>query len=121
MHKCNGQQPAKQGVINQWHFPHYSENTEINCQWSGESEVHLKAKDYLEHHKALTVPIGFSNPSSFVIGFDEIQLEKSLRPTKRIPDVTGYCNGEKILIEVNVTHEVDKQKNLIIKSRCICH
>tara|TARA_R110001583_G_scaffold64030_2_gene186597 strand:- start:1606 stop:2826 length:1221 start_codon:yes stop_codon:yes gene_type:complete len=112
---CNGQLEAKQGAKNQWHFSHHKDNDAINCQWSGESELHIKVKEYLDRYKRLTVPIGFTNPTSLDIQFDEIQLEKSLRPTKRIPDVTGYCAGEKILIEVKVTHEVDQQKRIDYK------
>ncbi|WP_282109231.1 competence protein CoiA family protein [Shewanella algicola] len=108
--ECLGRLTAKQGEINRWHFSHNQDATEINCQWSGESEIHLKVKEFLEHNKVLTVPMGFTNPTSFTVQFDEIQLEKSLRTIKRIPDVTGYCAGEKIHIEVKVTHEVDQQK-----------
>jgi len=112
---CGGQLKARQGAIKQWHFSHHKENDADNCQWSGESEIHMKVKEYLDRHRKLTVPIGFTRPTSFVIHFDDIQLEKSLRPTKRIPDVTGYCSGEKVLIEVKVTHEVDLQKRIDYK------
>ena len=107
---CQGRLSAKQGKIKQWHFAHHQESDKENCQWSGESEIHLRVKKYLDQYRTLTVPIGFSNPTSHTIDFDDIKLEKSLRPTKRIPDVTGYCDGERILIEVKVTHEVDRQK-----------
>lgn len=107
---CQGRLSAKQGKIKQWHFAHHQESDKENCQWSGESEIHLRVKKYLDQYRTLTVPIGFSNPTSLTIIFDDVKLEKSLRPTKRIPDVTGYCDGERILIEVKVTHEVDRQK-----------
>ncbi|MCL1096164.1 competence protein CoiA family protein [Shewanella kaireitica] len=107
---CHGRLSAKQGKVKQWHFAHHQESDKENCQWSGESEIHLRVKKYLDTHRKLTVPLGFSNPTMFTLNFDEIQLEKSLRPTKRIPDVTGYCRGERILIEVKVTHEVDRKK-----------
>ncbi|GIU15329.1 hypothetical protein TUM4261_32100 [Shewanella sp. c952] len=107
---CHGRLSAKQGKVKQWHFAHHQESDKKNCQWSGESEIHLRVKKYLDRHRKLTVPIGFSNPTSLTINFDDVKLEKSLRPTKRIPDVTGYCDGERILIEVKVTHEVDRLK-----------
>jgi competence CoiA-like predicted nuclease len=75
--ECSGQLKAKQGSKNRWHFSHHKDNEATNCQWSGESEIHMKVKEYLERHKKLTVPIGFSKPTSLDIQFDEIQLEKA--------------------------------------------
>ncbi|ABZ78598.1 hypothetical protein Shal_4058 [Shewanella halifaxensis HAW-EB4] len=113
---CQGRLSAKQGKVKQWHFAHHQESDKDNCQWSGESEIHLRVKKYLEQYRVLTVPIGYSKPTTLSLKFDDIRLEKSLRPTKRIPDVTGYCNGERILVEVKVTHEVDKQKTAEYKA-----
>lgn len=107
---CSGRLVAKKGPVNQWHFSHHQEKDKENCQWNGETEIHFKVKEYFERHKKAVIKIGHNEPQLMRIEFDEVVLEKSLRPTKRIPDVTCYTEGERILIEVKVTHEVDKQK-----------
>lgn len=107
---CGGRLSAKQGQVNQWHFSHYNEADNQNCIWSGESELHFRVKNYLAKHMSLVVPIGFTKPRRLTLEFDEVVLEKSLRPSKRIPDVTCYRQGERFVIEVKVTHEVDRAK-----------
>ena len=58
--------------------------------------------------KSLRIPIGTIEPKFKEIDFESVELEKRL--DSRIPDITAYASGERILIEVAVTHKCDSTK-----------
>lgn len=78
------------------------------CNWQPETELHLMAKMVIAANKKLRIPIGTIESNFREIHFESIDLEKRL--DSRIPDITAYSNGERILIEVAVTHKCDSAK-----------
>ena len=108
--ECDSPLIAKQGDDRAKHFAHDFSNGKVMCKWSGETELHLRVKDYLEKSPSLLIPIGINNPTIQSLPIDDVQLEMRHDPTRRIPDVTILSNGEKILVEIAVTHFCDKNK-----------
>jgi len=115
---CGIQLSAKLGKVNAHHFAHRGKNLKsitlagfdpVNvCGWSHESEVHIIAKEYIESVMKLMLPIGTINPSNKVIEFDSVELERTLNG--RIPDIIATVNGERVLIEIAVTHKCESDK-----------
>ena len=91
---------------------HYAHDPEFykpdECNWQPETELHLMAKMVIAADQKLRIPIGTIEPNFREIHFERIELEKRL--VSRIPDITAYTNGERILIEVAVTHKCDSAK-----------
>ncbi len=91
---------------------HYAHDPEFykpdECNWQPETELHLMAKMVIAADQKLRIPIGTIEPNFREIHFESIELEKRL--VSRIPDITAYTNGERILIEVAVTHKCDSAK-----------
>lgn len=92
--------------------PHYSHDPKYYnpdlCNWSPETELHLMAKMVIAKNKGLRVPIGTIEPNYKDINFETVELEK--RVGNRIPDIIAYSNGEKVLIEISVTHPCEPDK-----------
>lgn len=97
---------------------HYAHNPEFykpeECNWQPETELHLMAKIVIAADQKLRIPIGTIEPSFKEVHFENIELEKRL--DSRIPDITAYANGERILIEIAVTHRCDIEKISEMKS-----
>lgn len=91
---------------------HYAHDSNFykpdECNWQPETELHLMAKMVIAASKKLRIPIGTIEPNFREIYFESIDLEKRL--DSRIPDITAYSNGERILIEMAVTHKCDLAK-----------
>ena len=66
------------------------------------------AKEVLATDRLLLLPIGTINPIHQNISFDEMACE--VYEGRVIPDVIGFIEGEKVLIEVAVTHFCDRGK-----------
>jgi len=107
---CHSPLIARQGEKNSWSFAHDFSTGEVDCAWSGETELHLRVKEYLSNSPTLNVPIGIHDPIMEVLKIDEIKLEMKYDPTRRIPDVTIISNGEVIIVEIGVTHFCDNNK-----------
>lgn len=100
---------AKNGGTVAQHYAHDSEFYKPDkCNWQPETELHLMAKMVIAADKNLRIPIGTIEPKFKEIDFESVELEKRL--DSRIPDITAYANGERILIEVAVTHKCDAAK-----------
>lgn len=93
------------------HDPNYY-NPDL-CKWSPETELHLMAKMVIAQNKALRIPIGTIEPTYRDLNFETVTLEK--RIGNRIPDIIAYSNGEKILIEIAVTHPCEPDKIIEMK------
>lgn len=112
--KCN--LIAKKGDELTHHFAH-SNNSQ--CAWAYETTLHLMAKEILNDSKTMVVPsVTIGNGKILVsdskrILFDEVVLEK--RIGRIIPDVVMYKNGVALLVEITVTHGIDKTKIKKIK------
>ena len=101
---------ARQGKKRSWHFAHGTSSGDVECAWSGETELHLRVKEYLSTANQILVPIGIHQPSFETIKIEDTLVEMRFDPTRRIPDVTTFSKGEKVFIEIAVTHFCDAQK-----------
>ena len=100
---------AKNGGTVAHHYAHDPEFYKADeCNWQPETELHLMAKMVIAADKNLRIPIGTIDPKFKEIDFESVELEKRL--DSRIPDITAYANGERILIEIAVTHKCDSTK-----------
>lgn len=107
---------AKKGKKKAHHFAHAPNiETAQNCEWSPETDIHLMAKYIIEKDKKVLLPIGTIEPISRWFELDSVLLEA--REGTRIPDVIAICEGEKLLIEIAVTHYCDKQKISELKAQ----
>lgn len=106
---CQGAVWAMKGPIKAHYFAHEPNSIEQNsCTWKPETEIHILAKEVLATDRQLLLPIGTINPIHKNIAFDEMVCE--VYEGRVIPDVIGFIEGEKVLIEVAVTHFCDSEK-----------
>lgn len=106
---CQGAVWAMKGPIKAHYFSHEPNSIEQNsCTWRPETEIHILAKEVLATDRQLLLPIGTINPIHKNIVFDEMVCE--VYEGRVIPDVIGFIDGEKVLIEVAVTHFCDRGK-----------
>ena len=97
------------GPIKAHYFAHEPNSIEQNsCTWKPETEIHILAKEVLATDRKLLLPIGTINPIHQNISFDEMACE--VYEGRVIPDVIGFIDGEKVFIEVAVTHFCDREK-----------
>ncbi|WP_139729815.1 hypothetical protein [Aeromonas sobria] len=118
---CQGVVWAMKGPVKAHYFAHEPNSIEQNaCSWKPETEIHILAKEVLATDRQLLLPIGTINPIHKNIVFDEMVCE--IYEGRVIPDVIGFIDGEKVLIEVAVTHFCDRGKIKELKrvnSTCI--
>lgn len=115
---CAARLVANKGQIRAKHFSHYPEDAINNeCHWGYETELHLLAKEIISENKQLTIPIGSFEPYYTTITFDKVSLES--RSGNRIPDLTGFVQGDIIHIEIAVTHFCDQHKIAELKEKNI--
>ena len=106
---CQGVVWAMKGPIKAHYFAHEPNSIEQDsCTWKPETEIHILAKEVLATDRQLLLPIGTINPIHQNISFDEMACE--VYEGRVIPDVIGFIDGEKVLIEVAVTHFCDRGK-----------
>lgn len=111
---CGNPLVAKHGRHRRDHFSHdHWIEDELECTWGPETEIHIIAKEIIYEDKCLCVPVGTIESDNENIIFDEVFLE--VRDGNRIPDVIATVNGERIYIEIAVTHFCDKQKIIEFK------
>lgn len=131
--KCGSKLVAKKGEERIYHFAHYDKE---DCGGGQMTALHIYVQKILKERKKLLLPpcqdikilkflkdrtiypllcekdvdVHFFNKKHNV-KFDYVLLEKeNTRVGSFIPDCIGYKNEHKILIEVFVTHRVDKWK-----------
>lgn len=115
---CGNPLIAKQGKHRRDHFSHnHSSEDELECTWGPETEIHIIAKEIIYEDKCLCIPIGTIECDNERVKFDEVFLE--VKDGNRIPDVIATINGERIYIEIAVTHFCDKQKIIEFKYKNI--
>lgn len=106
---CRGAVWAMKGQVKAHYFSHEPNSVEQNaCTWKPETEIHILAKEVLATDRQLLLPIGTINPIHQNIAFDEMVCE--VYEGRVIPDVIGFIEGEKVLIEIAVTHFCDREK-----------
>ncbi len=112
---CRKQLIAKKGRIKEHHFAHY--NSE-ECKGAIETALHIYAKDILENQKRIILPPVYLPNSnkllfpSIEVYFDKVLLEK--RIDNIIPDLVVFIKGKPLIIEVIVTHRVNRVKAIKI-------
>ncbi len=122
---CKSKLIAKKGDSKIHHFAHYSVES---CSTSIETALHLAAKEIIEKEKYFVIPpLKIENPNSNFekislfesrkISFTDVRLEVSLSDIK--PDLIIYIGEKKLMIEIAVTHFVDKEKYEKIKLKNI--
>ncbi|HEY8781406.1 MAG TPA: competence protein CoiA family protein [Mucilaginibacter sp.] len=108
---CGQRLVAKKGDWNQHHFAHHNN---VECFGALETALHIYAKNILEEHRRIVLPAVYLDKSrtlifpSTEVTFEKVVLEK--RPNNIIPDIIVFINGKPLLIEIAVTHFVDKFK-----------
>ncbi len=118
---CKHPLVARKGEERIDHFAHYKQP---ECKYAIETALHMAAKEYLETYKEIRLPEviaeigrGYDNKyrlyPSQVISFNKVRLEH--KTNNIIPDVIIEKNGRKMLIEIAVTHFIDKKKKEKIK------
>ena len=112
---CGGALVAKQGKVVEHHFAHASGD---ECQHAVETALHLAAKDILALRKEIVLPAvevhsrytsrrtAIAPERRYVI--ETVAVERKLGSI--IPDVIVQINGRELLVEVTVTHGVDREK-----------
>lgn len=103
----------KKAESRQEHFAHYGEG----CSKALETTLHLFAKEILEQERKFMYPslkrhLGEFGLQTLIfekeIAIDKVYLEKKLDDI--IPDVILEIKGKKILVEIAVTHFIEKEK-----------
>jgi len=120
---CGHRLQSHQGDLKRPYFSHYRGS---DCGAGYETAIHLMAKDILAEHKRLLLPElqVFSDANVVVEGryterehlvkpwtrlnFDTVQLET--RVDSFIPDVIMTKDARRLMVEIRVTHAVDKKK-----------
>ncbi len=105
---CGAPLSAKQGQRNAHHFAHIAQ---CNCHWSGETELHLLAKEVLLTDKRLSFTwLSLDNsPYNIDLHFSDVQQEVKFGSIR--PDIIGITtDGERVVVEICVTHPCDDSK-----------
>ena len=110
---------ARKGAVRQHHFAHANGG---ECATGYQTAVHLRAKDLFLGMKYLYLPkykISVNGRETFVPSMNakikEVVLEKRLGDI--IPDIIVTTEkGQQVLVEIFVTHKVDKDKAEKIKN-----
>ena len=121
---CGGALIAKQGKTLEHHFAHASGD---ECRHAVETALHLAAKNILAVRKELVLP-AIKIPSVYTRPHSKNYMDEhspELAPQRRysigsvavehrlgsiIPDVIVGINGRELLVEVTVTHGIDRDK-----------
>lgn len=106
--KCRKPLVAKNGgEIIAHHFAHKSDS---HCQ--GESLAHMEAKEIIKNNKYLFVP----NLGELVrVKFEKVKFEQPIGSSKFRADIIGFAKGKEVIIEIEVTHDMDIDKQRYIQ------
>jgi hypothetical protein len=123
--KCRRRLVARQGAIVR---PHFAHEADAECIGAFESSMHAMAKEIISDARMVRLPMvkvwsyawpGYDGPGEYTDAtFDRISLEVTM-PGMR-PDIIGYGeDGERMLIEIAVTHLCDQVKADLIRACAI--
>lgn len=99
---------ARQGSRNAHHFSHLNQ---CHCDWTGETELHLLAKEVLLNDKHLSFTWLSLDGSPYDIGVHFCDVNQEVTFGSLRPDIVGTTtNGDIIFIEICVTHPCDVTK-----------
>ena len=114
---CGSELIAKKGDKKKHHFAH---SVDCKCDWSGETELHLLAKEVLQIDKqvAFTHLTLDGIPHKINVPFVLVEQEVKLGNLK--PDIIGTTiNQESMIIEICVTHPCTKSKIINYQKKSI--
>ncbi len=122
---CGESVIARQGEVREWHFAHSSG---ADCPGSGESALHLAAKQVLLDSKGMMLPgqhvqkeavlldgrrgTGDSIRHDAWIDLPDIEAEKRIGVFR--PDIAALVGHTLLAVEIAVTHFVDEEKRQLI-------
>lgn len=126
---CGQQLIAKKGLQRCYHFAHLSDT---NCQGAAETALHLLSKELIATLDTITIPAyDFIKEKTTVIGsscshqeliakgglvlISSAKIESSETGFK--PDVILDCGTKNLIVEIAVTHRVDRAKMRHIRRR----
>ncbi|MBU2071699.1 MAG: hypothetical protein KKE72_05080 [Gammaproteobacteria bacterium] len=92
------------------HFAHQGSDERI-CKSALETEIHIRAKELIEHELKLLLPLNFKIEDGIKyrpINLDSVRLENMVHG--RVPDLIVTSGGDEYLIEIAVTHFCDYEK-----------
>lgn len=107
---CGAPLKARQGSRYAHHFSHLNQ---CHCDWTGETELHLLAKEVLlnDKHFSFTWLSLDGSPYNIEIHFCEVNQEVTFGSLR--PDIVGITTeGDSIFIEICVTHPCDETKTM---------
>lgn len=105
---CGSGLIAKQGTENKHHFAH---DVDCDCNWSGETELHILAKEVLQNDKKVSFTHLTLDGVPYKIHVPFISVEQEVNIGYLKPDIVGTTtDGDSILIEICVTHPCDEAK-----------
>lgn len=112
---CDDRLVAKKGAIKEHHFAHACGS---ECATALETALHFAAKQILESKREIFLPaviLDCKRSSSVIqltneqlVGLENVSLERKIGQI--IPDVIATANGQRLSIEIRVTHPVDLLK-----------
>lgn len=101
-----------EGRVKNHHFAHAS-GTE--CDGAFETTIHRLAKEVLAESKELMIP-GYKYFKPQKVLFEAVEIEERNDASDIQPDIVGITkNGNRLLVEICVTHKVDNEKKAKIK------
>lgn len=124
---CNARLVARKGDKKIHHFAHYNSP---ECKYAVQTALHIAAKDIIARQCKFTIP-GYSKCIAEEASFDDIDIyadipeqidffsEKALevsnvylekRTNDFVPDIILEIGGKKLIVEIAVTHFIDKSK-----------
>ena len=112
--ECGGVLMAKKGTVQSPHFAHLRP---ARCNHALESALHRTAKEILQTSRRIWLPPAHYFPengeprratSAQFVDLDQVVLEE--RAGSIVPDVIAIRRGQRLLIEIAVTHKVDENK-----------
>ena len=110
---CKARVIARKGEHNAHHFAH--EADAHSCSWGVETELHLLAKEAIAQMEYIRIPVGTVETEIMSFPVEDTELE--LKMENRRPDVVVFSGGDRLLVEVAVTHFFDKAKQTDYKRR----
>jgi competence protein CoiA len=124
---CKESVVARQGEIRGWHFAHASGS---ECIGSGETALHLAAKQIIINEKGIMVPevsvavehklpdgrLGLGTVTRPEMWIDFLKVDTEINFGEIRPDVVAYLNDGLMFIEIAVTHYIDEQKAAAINN-----
>ncbi len=99
------------------HTDYFAHSKRSKCEYGAESALHYLAKEVIEKEKRITLPVKKHSYPHFhneviipeiSLEVDKVTLEPVIDNIR--PDVLIESRGQKLMLEIGVTHFIDKEK-----------